>query len=51
VAVGYMKKPFVFTLTIADKSDYLLQATSHDDMAEWIKAINTVAGNARMYIE
>ena len=45
VARDYNKKKFVFVLLLQDKSEYLFQANSHEDMAEWIKAINVSVGN------
>ena len=48
VAQDYNKRPFVLTLELSDKSVYLIQATSSDDMVEWIKALNYAAGNPRL---
>ncbi len=49
VAADYAKKPFVFELELVDLSSYLFQASGQDDMADWISAINRVAGGRGVF--
>jgi spectrin beta len=43
IASDYKKKPHVFRLKLANCGEYLFQATSDEEMAQWVNAINQVA--------
>jgi len=43
IASDYKKKPHVFRLKLADCGEYLFQATSDEEMAQWVNSINQVA--------
>ena len=40
VATDYRKRPFVFCLTLADKSQYLFQSSDAREMHSWIDNLN-----------
>lgn len=43
VAMDYTKRPWVFRLQTADLGEFLFQATSAEDLQEWVETINLVA--------
>ena len=43
VAQDYQKKPYVFQLTLADRSQYLFQSSDVREMNSWIDNVNFIA--------